>query len=79
MGSTQGSGYLALPEGPGKEVAIIGPRDCIERTSTDAGPDKAMQRQGRVADLYVGDFEQICGPRTLGLCRVIIYYGGHCA
>lgn len=78
MGSTQGPGYLALPEGPGRRVAITGRTGCIERVSTDAGPDKAMQRAGRVADLNVYDFEKICGPRWLGLCHVTVAYGGTC-
>jgi hypothetical protein len=74
MGDTQGSGYLALPEGRGSHVRICGERGCVNRTSTDAGPDLEMQRAGRIADLYVGDFELICGPRTLGTCHVTVEY-----
>lgn len=78
MGSGYGSRYLALPEGPGHRVAVRGEKGCVERVSTDAGPDLAMQRQGRVADLNVYDFERVCGPRWLGLCKVSVTYGGSC-
>lgn len=75
MGSTQGFGYLALPQGPGHRVRICGAGGCVDRTSTDAGPDKAMQRAGRVADLYVGDFVTVCGkPASAGLCTVTVEY-----
>lgn len=75
MGSTQGPGYLALPQGPGHRVRICGAGGCVIRVSTDAGPDKAMQRAGRVADLYVGDFVIVCGkPASAGLCTVSVEY-----
>lgn len=80
MGSTQGPGYLALPEGPGHAVTICGIKTgrCINRTSTDAGPDLEMQRAGRVADLYRGDLFYLCavGPQEAdpGLCRVTVEY-----
>lgn len=78
MGTSAHFGYLALPAGPGQRVAIRGPIGCVERVSTDAGPDLAMQRRGRIADLYVGDFEKVCGPRWLGVCKVSVTYGGSC-
>lgn len=80
MGNTQGPGYLALPGGPGQHVRICGPVGCVPHTegqwivSTDAGPDLAMQRQGRIVDLYIGDFLKICGSPSLGLCRVTVEY-----
>lgn len=71
-----GDDYLALPDGPGITVTICGER-CKTMTSTDAGPDKAMQRAGRVADIGVKAWEFICGvPRSVGLCRVTVDYGG---
>jgi hypothetical protein len=71
------AGYLALPEGPGHRVTICGPGGCITRTSNDAGPNKAMQRQGRIADLNVADFEAVCGcPWTRGLVHVTVEYLG---
>jgi hypothetical protein len=74
MGYGYGPTYLALPQGPGKTVTICGPKGCVRRTSTDAGPDKAMQRAGRVADLNVYDFQKVCGPPSMGLCRVTVRY-----
>jgi hypothetical protein len=70
LASTYGPGY-AIPEGPGHLVSVCGPADCITRTSNDAGPSLAMQRAGRVVDLNVADFEQVCGCAwTAGLVRV---------
>jgi hypothetical protein len=67
-----GPNYLALPEGPGHTVTICGVR-CLTMTSTDAGPDLAMQRKGRVADIAVRKWEYICGlPRSAGLCPVTV-------
>lgn len=69
-----GADYLALPEGRGYTVRICAAR-CELVTSTDAGPSRAMQRQGRVADIGVELWERICGlPRSRGLCRVSIDY-----
>lgn len=69
-----GARYLALPAGRGVGVQICGPVACVVRTSTDAGPDKAMQRAGRVADLSFRDFAIICGcdPWAVGLVRVVV-------
>ena len=67
-----GARYLALPGGPGFRVVICGAR-CLTMTSTDAGPSKAMQRMGRVADIGVRSWEYICGlPRSVGLCPVTV-------
>ena len=70
-----GDDYLALPDGPGQHVTICAAR-CLSMVSTDAGPDRAMQRRGRVADIAVKAWEYICGvPRSVGLCRVTVTYG----
>jgi hypothetical protein len=55
-------------------VYICGPVACVVRTSTDAGPDLAMQRAGRVADLSFADFRRVCGcdPWAVGLVRVTV-------
>ena len=75
MPEKYGDDYLALPQGPGHTVTICGKR-CVTMTSNDAGPDKAMQRKGRVADIGVRTWEYICGlPRSAGLCPVTISYG----
>lgn len=67
-----GSNYLALPGGRGIRVTICG-RRCLVMTSTDAGPSKAMQRKGRIADIAVRKWEFICGvPRSVGLCPVSV-------
>ena len=73
MPERYGARYLALPQGPGHRVTICGAGGCLPMTSTDAGPSKAMQRAGRVADIGVLAFERICGlPRSAGLCKVTI-------
>jgi hypothetical protein len=75
MPEEYGDDYLALPDGPGVTATICAAR-CLTMTSTDAGPDKAMQRAGRVADIGVEAWEHICGvPRSVGLCRVTVDYG----
>ena len=67
-----GANYLALPNGAGHRVTICGKR-CLVMTSTDAGPSKAMQRAGRIADIAVRKWEYICGvPRSVGLCPVTV-------
>jgi hypothetical protein len=81
VGRQFGPRYLALPEHrwgrPGITVTICGPADCVTRMSTDAGPDKAMQRQGRVADLNAWDFERVCGcSSSQGLVTVTVEYLG---
>ena len=74
MAPAYGAGYLALPAGPGHRVTICGPAACVTRTSNDAGPDLAMQRRGRVADLSFRDFATVCGcnPWVVGLVRVTV-------
>lgn len=69
-----GARYLALPGGAGTRVRVCGPAACVVRTSTDAGPDLAMQRAGRIADLSLVDFRRVCGcdPWAVGLVRVTL-------
>lgn len=72
-----GSRYLALPEGPGIHVRICSTsisRLCLERISTDAGPDLAMQRAGRIADVSFIDFAWLCrcDPPDVGLLQATI-------
>jgi hypothetical protein len=83
IASTYGPGYngwLALPEGKGFRVRICSTATgiCAVRTSNDAGPSKAMQRAGRVADLDVATFEALClcNWRSKGLIRVTVEYLG---
>jgi hypothetical protein len=75
-----GSRYLAIPEGPGVRVTVCSqatPLRCVDRVSTDAGPDREMQRAGRVADVSYVDFAYLCGcdPRIRGTMPVTIHYG----
>jgi hypothetical protein len=74
MAPKYGRYYLALPNGRGHRVTICGPAACVTRVSTDAGPDLAMQRAGRVADVSFWDFATICGcdPWARGLVRVTV-------
>jgi len=74
MAPAYGSRYLALPGGPGITVRICHGDRCIRRTSTDAGPDLAMQRAGRVADLSFADFRWLCDcdPWAVGLLEVSV-------
>jgi hypothetical protein len=75
VGTQYGDRYLALPEGRGVLVEICGNAGCITRRSTDAGPDLAMQRAGRVADLNAYDFSKVCGcPASVGLTEVTVEY-----
>jgi hypothetical protein len=75
VGTQFGPDYLALPEGPGILVEVCGAGGCATRRSTDAGPDLAMQRDGRVVDLSAHLFEHVCGePASVGLCPVTVEY-----
>lgn len=67
--ASHGSRYLAIPEGRGWIVEVCGPLDCLERVSTDAGPELWLQRAGRIGDLSSVDFRVVCGPTSAGLCR----------
>lgn len=72
MPTAFGPTYLALPAGPGVAVRICAVR-CVVMTSTDAGPSRAMQRRGRVADIGVVAWEYICNcSRSVGLVRVSV-------
>jgi hypothetical protein len=66
-------GWIAWPAGPGWRLRVCGPGDCVTVVTTDAGPDLAMQRAGRVVDLDVRTFERVAGaPWTIGLTKVIL-------
>lgn len=72
-----GSRYLAIPEGPGHRVRIIGPAGSVTVTSTDAGPALFRQREGRIGDLALGLWRVVCGAKRipLGFCQATIVYG----
>ena len=61
--------YVAIPLGPGIWIRVCGLADCIEVTSTDAGPARSMLLAGRIMDLDMGRWERVCGmPARFGLC-----------
>lgn len=69
---SHGPRYLAIPAGPGHDVVVCAVR-CLRLISTDAGPDRAMQRAGRIGDLAVELWEHVCDvPRSAGLCEATI-------
>lgn len=73
MPEVYGRDYAALPVGPGYRFVVCGAGGCWESVSNDAGPDRAMQREGRVIDLAVVRWEQVCGvDRKFGLCPVTV-------
>lgn len=75
MGAGFGRQYLALPEGKGHRVRICGEAACVTMTSTDAGPDKAMQRAGRICDLNDYVWAKVTGlPLSRGLGYVTVTY-----
>ena len=64
---SHGSNYLAVPWGRGVWVRICA-ATCVVMRSTDACPDLAMQRGGRIADLAIGQWLKISGlPASRGL------------
>lgn len=74
-----GDRYLAVPEGPGVRVRICSSSSlCLDRISTDAGPDLAMQRAGRIADVSFVDFAWLCrcDPPGVGLIHATIETAG---
>jgi len=76
IASTYGEGWdgwIAWPGGPGYRLRVCGAGGCRTVTSNDAGPDRAMQRRGRIIDLDVPTFEHVCGvPWRYGLCPVVV-------
>jgi hypothetical protein len=63
-----GTTAMRLPRGT--IVIICGAGGCIERTITDYGP---VAGSDRIADLYVGDFFEICGcPSWSGETQVTV-------
>ena len=73
---SHGPNYLAIPEGPGVKVRIDGPAGSVTMVSTDAGPALSMQRKGRIGDLAIGRWREVCGVKRepLGYCTVTIVY-----
>jgi hypothetical protein len=69
--ASHGPRYLAIPEGRNWQVRVCGPAACLDRLSTDAGPELWLQKppHDRIGDLSAAMFEEVCGvPISLGLC-----------
>jgi len=68
-----GATYLAIPIGPGHRVTICAAATgrCLERTSTDAGPNRERLQAGRIADVSFVDFAWLCScdPAAVGTIR----------
>lgn len=66
-------GWIAWPDGPGWKLRVCGSGGCAVVVTTDAGPDRAMQRAGRILDLDVATFERVAGVSwTVGLTKVSV-------
>jgi len=77
MGAGFPADYLAIPIGPGVTVTICGPAQCLVRTSTDAGPSRASLEAGRIADVSVELFRELCGcDESRGWFRGSWHVGG---
>ena len=75
LASFYDAGFTAMRLPKGTVVRICGAGGCRTMRSTDAGPDLAMQRAGRVADLSDAVWMAVCGlPLSAGLCRVTVRY-----
>lgn len=53
----------------GTRIEVVGPHGTWHGRSWGYGPAKWT---GRIVDLDVRVFEDICGPRSLGLCKVTL-------
>ena len=66
-----GAGYLAARLPRGTRLRVCGPLACITRTVNDYGPSvKAFPE--RIVDLSARDFTRVCGPLSMGVCRVTV-------
>lgn len=76
IATTYGPGWSprlnALPHGPGWRFRVCGKR-CMTLVSTDAGPDRAAQRRGRIVDLALKNWLYVCRlPYSRGVCPVTV-------
>lgn len=79
VASSLGDRYLALPRvRRGTRVRICGAVGCVERVSTDVGPDQRVFPD-RVADMSRRDFEAVSGLATPehGTALVSVEYLDH--
>jgi hypothetical protein len=66
--ATVSDDYVAIPIGPGHTIEVCAAR-CIIVTSTDAGPNHAMLKAGRIMDLAAHWWVEVCQlPLSAGTC-----------
>lgn len=68
-GDFDGHVVTRLPRGT--SIVVVGPTGTWRGKSWGYGPAKWT---GRIVDLDVLVFEDICGPRSQGLCQVTLYW-----
>ena len=66
-----GAGYLAARLPRGTRLRVCGPLACVTRTVNDYGPS-AKAFPERIVDLSARDFTRVCGPLSMGVCRVTV-------
>jgi hypothetical protein len=55
----------------GTRIKVCGARGCWEGRSYGYGPQEST---GKLVDLDVAIFERICGPRSVGVADVVLYW-----
>lgn len=65
------SGHVVTRLERGTPIKVCGKLGCWSGKSWGYGPAKWT---GRIVDLDVAVFEDICAPRSVGLCRVTLYW-----
>lgn len=66
-------GNIVTREKRGTPVKVCGELGCTKwMPSYGYGP---VKNTGRIVDLDVNLFEDVCGPRSIGLCKVTLYVG----
>jgi hypothetical protein len=66
-----GADYLAARLPRGTRLTVCGPSGCITGTVNDYGPSRKVFPE-RIVDLSAADFTRVCGPTSMGLCRVTV-------
>jgi len=66
-----GARYLAARLPKGTRLRVCGPVGCITGTVNDYGPSKRVHPE-RIVDLSAADFTRVCGPLSVGVCRVTV-------
>lgn len=64
-------GHVVTRLPAGTRIKVCGPRGCWEGRSYGYGPKESS---GKLVDLDVTIFERICGPRSIGVADVVLYW-----